>query len=253
MMRPGRVAAASFVLGGLTLVGALALGAPAALADDDDGIGITVTVSPAPTDPATTGGAGTSGGSSGSRPTRGSTTAVDDAVAPSPDEPAPVLEDDEVDLGGILFVSGLRSEYAWSINPLGGETETMLTVRNVSKTTFSSTVRFWADGPFGNRLSEVTGVAITDLKPGESRTVVGTLGGIGQSTFVQVHATLNPPKTVDGVELDPITRDAFVVVPPWGVLSLGVVGAVGFAGFSLVQFLRRPEMLSGPALAGVPA
>jgi hypothetical protein len=94
-------------------------------------------------------------------------------------------------------------------------------------------------------------VEIADLKPGETRTVEASLGGIGQSTFVQVHATLTPPKTVDGVELDSITRDQFLVVPPWGVAALGGAGALGFAGVTLAQFLGRTPFRFG--FGGVPA
>ena len=241
-----RYGTATLLVGSAALVATIAFGSSAALAEDidDNGIGITVSVTPAPVAPSATP-APTAAPITRFTPT----TPAADAVAPVGDAPKPA--DDEVDLGGILFVSGLSSVYTWSINPLDGAAETSFTVRNVSKSTFTSKVRFWADGPIGNRLSEVSDVKVTDLKPGETRTIEASLGGIGQSTFVQVHATLTPPKVVEGVELDSITRDQSVVIPPWGVVSLGGVGAVGFAGFSLVQFLRRPLIPLG--LGGVPA
>jgi len=240
-----RKGAAVLLLGTVGVAASLAFGASTAFAvdDDDNGIGITVEVTPAPTTPA----ASTTPSSS----TRPSAPAKPTADVVAPAAEAPVPADDEVDLGGILFVSGLSSVYDWSINPLDGATETSLTVRNVSKSTFTSTVRFWADGPIGNRLSEVADVKVTDLKPGESRTLEARLGGIGQSTFVQVHATLTPPKVVDGVKLDSLTRDQFIVIAPWGLAALGGLGVVGFAVFSLVQFLRRPMIPLG--LGGVPA
>ena len=240
-----RKGAAVLLLGTVGVAASLAFGASTAFAvdDDDNGIGITVEVTPAPATPATS----TTPPSS----TRPSAPAKPTADVVAPAAEAPVPADDEVDLGGILFVSGLSSVYDWSINPLDGATETSLTVRNVSKSTFTSTVRFWADGPIGNRLSEVADVKVTDLKPGESRTLEARLGGIGQSTFVQVHATLTPPKVVDGVKLDSLTRDQFIVIAPWGLAALGGLGVIGFAGFSLVQFLRRPMIPLG--LGGVPA
>jgi len=245
MRRAGRATAAAFLLAAVGLSATVGLGSSAAIADDENGIGLSVTVSPAPTDSTVVpAGPGSSpAGGTGSRPNPTTSTTVD-TVAPASDA-TPVPDDDEVDLGGILFVSGVTSSYDWSINPLGGAAETSITVRNVSKSTFSSTVRFWADGPVGNRLSEVKGVKITALKPGESRTVDASLGGIGQSTFVNVHATLSPPKSVDGVELASVTRDKFVVIPPWGVLGLGAMGGLAFAGFSLVQFVRRSFVPSG--------
>ena len=239
---------AATILGGIVVATVLGLGASAAFADDEDGIGLSVTISPSPTDgsttPGSTSGTDTPRGSSNPAPATGA-----DPVAPAAETPAP--EKGEVDLGGILFVSGVTSVYDWSINPLDGAAETSITVRNVSKSTFSSSVRFWADGPVGNRLSEVKGVKITALKPGESRTVEASLGGIGQSTFVNVHATITPPKMVDDVKLDSITRDQFVVIPPWGILSLGALGGLGFAAYALAQFIRRPSMPAG--LAGAPA
>jgi len=243
MRHTGRITTAALVLAAVGLVATVGLGSSAASADDEDGIGLSVTVSPAPVDSTVVPAAPGSGTGSGTR-TITTPNTTSDAVAPASDA-TPVLAEDEIDLGGVLFVSGLTSSYDWSINPLGGAAETSITVRNVSKSTFSSTVRFWADGPVGNRLSEVKGVKITALKPGESRTVDASLGGIGQSTFVNVHATLSPPKSVDGVELASVTRDKFVVIPPWGVLGLGAMGGLAFAGFSLVQFVRRSFVPSG--------
>jgi hypothetical protein len=263
MRRTPRFAAAAVLLGTVGLAATLGVGSSAAFADDEDGIGLSVTVSPAPSDttapgtaPASggsgssgsTGGSGGSGGSGSSNSSGGSSTPVD-AVAPVTDTPAP--EDDEVDLGGVLFVSGLTSAYDWSIDPLGGATEASFTVRNVSTSTFSSTVRFWADGPVGNRLSEVEGVRISALKPGESRTVDARLTGIGQSTFVRLHATLAPPTSVDGVKLESVTRDQFVVVAPWALLAIAGLGGLGFAAYALVQHGRRP--LAPAGLVGAPA
>jgi hypothetical protein len=253
MMRStARNTSAALLLGTVGVAACLAFGASSALAlggdDDDNGIGITIEVTPGPVAP-TTATATPAPAPASTKPMSPSSRPAPDAVAP-PAVDTPVPADDEVDLGGILFVSGLSSVYDWSINPLDGAAETSITVRNVSKSTFTSTARFWADGPIGNRLSEVADVKITDLKPGESRTLEASLGGIGQSTFVQVHATVTPPKVVDGVELDAVTRDQFVVIPPWGLASLGGVGVVGFAGFSLMQYLRRPMI---PLGLGVPA
>jgi hypothetical protein len=245
MRRTARYGATALLVGTVGLAATLAFGSTAAFAatgDDDNGVGITVTVTPAPSTPAPA-------GSAASTPPRTPTKPAVDAVAPVADKPVPA--DDEVDLGGILFVSGLTSVYSWSINPLDGALDTSFTVRNVSKTTFDSTVRFWVDGPLGNQLSEVADVKVTDLKPGESRTLEAKLGGIGQSTFVQVHAKLSPPKVVEGVKLDPLTRDEFLIIPPWGIAAIAGLGAIGFAGFSLVHFLRRP--ISSLGINGVPA
>ena len=217
------------------IAGALSFGASAAVADDTDGtdIGLEVTVTGGPTAPA----AGTPGRSTGGR-----RAAEDAAVAPAP-VPSATPAVDEVDVGGILFLGGLSSGYGWSINPFAGEAVTSFTVRNVSDTVLDSSVRFSANGPFGNRLSEVT-VAVDDLRPHESREVQATLTGLGQWTFIETRATLTPPKTVEGTKLEPVSRSQFIVVPPW--LLLGG-GAVGFGAAALVRGIRGPRLVDAPA------
>lgn len=212
--------------------------APVALADD--GIDITVTVSPAPTvsgPPGTNAGGSGSGstGSSGGRggPASGSSTVV---TGPNAEPTGAVLPTDGFDLGGILYLSGLTASTTLSPNPLGGSTHSYFTVRNVSDTTITASAAFWLDGPFGNQLSEVTGIDIVDLKPDESRIVDATLTGVGQWTFATAHATLTPPKVVEGTELSPITRDSFVVVTPW---LLGAAAGVAAATLGVLTLLRR--------------
>ena len=216
--------------------------APIAIADD--GIDITVTVSPAPTvsgPPGTNAGGSGSGstgssggrGGSGSGSSGGSSTVV---TGPNAEPTGAVLPADGFDLGGILYLSGLTASTTLSPNPLGGSTHSYFTVRNVSDTTITASAAFWLDGPFGNQLSEVTGIDIVDLKPDESRIVDATLTGVGQWTFATAHATLTPPKVVEGTELSPITRDSFVVVAPW---LLGAAAGVAAAALGVLALLRR--------------
>lgn len=222
--------------------GLLALGATgfaladagAAHADDDNGIGISITVptaeptSPTGTTPATGGGTSTSTG------TRGGASTATNSVAPA-NTTAVVPAADTVDLGGKLFIGGLSSTSIASVNPFAGEAVVSFTVRNISKETIDADVRFWADGPFGNQLSSVK-VPIEALKPDESRTVEATVTGLGQWTFIQVHAMFTPPATIEGIEMASVTRDQFLFVPPWLVLgggSLAIAGTAGFRAFRL--------------------
>jgi hypothetical protein len=168
-------------------------------------------------------------------------------VNPSTNPPATPAPG-EFDLGGVVYVSGLTSEYSPSANPFGGELQLHFTVRNVSSATFSSTARFWVDGPFGLMLGESDDVAISDLKPSEIRLVSATVHGVGQWTFVNAHATYTPPKNVAGVELTSVTRDSFVFFLPWMLLAIGVIGA---AAFAVSRILR--ELESEGALVGKPA
>jgi hypothetical protein len=235
-----RTAPTAFVVAaGLMALAATGLAladAQSARAEDDNGIGISITVptsTPTPAPSATAAPATGKGSTSTTGSTRSGTTGAVNSVAPASTTPV-VPAADTVDLGGKLFISGLSSNSVGSINPFAGEIVATFTVRNISTETFDSSVRFWADGPFGNELSQVR-VKIDELKPDESRTVTGTLTGIGQWTFIQVHAAYTPPKTLDGIELASATRDQFVFVPPWLVVGGGAFAAAGFAGVRAVR------------------
>ena len=140
----------------------------------------------------------------------------------------------ETDLGGILYLSGLRSNYVWSVNPAESVVELRITLRNVSQSTFDSTARFWIDTSLGNTVSELANFRIDGLRPNETRVVTARLGGLGQWTVLQAHATIKPPITVDGVALAPITRDSYVFIPP---LLAGGIGVFGIGAFFLGKSL----------------
>jgi hypothetical protein len=221
----GRGVTAVIILGIAVLAGGV-LSAAAAIPTDDGGIGITVTI--APTDG---GGSGNDGPGPGGGP---STPPIVPTPAPSG---TPKPHPGDFDLGGIVYVSGLTSHYIWSPNPTQSTAVLRFTVRNVSKTTFDSTARFWIDTTFGSRVSEVRGVAIMALRPGESRVVSATLGGLGQWTVLHGHVTFTPPPSVEGVTLAPITRDTFLFIPPLVAGGIGVVGGlVGVTAFLIVKF-----------------
>jgi hypothetical protein len=236
--RTARLLAASAVLlvaAALSAAGLLSTGVAASADDNSGGIGITVTV--APTDAnAGSGGSGGSGDSGGG--SDGSTTPSESpSSGPVPGSTPKPGGGDSV--GGIVFVSGLTSQYIWSPNPLRSAVELRLTVRNVSKTNFDSTARFWVTTTFGAKLSEANGIAVHALKPNETRVIRTTLGGLGQWTVLQAHATFNPPKVVEGTSLAPVTRDAFIVVPP---VIVGGVGVGAACVFILLKSFLFPKL-----------
>ncbi len=229
----------------LALLAALAGGSAAVAAENPapDGVNITVTVGP---------GSGTAvappaAGTTSNTTTR--TTVNGDVVVTGP-EVTPAVADDEQSIGGILYISGLGTAYAPSIDPLSGDLQVHFTVRNVSNATIDSTARFWVSNPFGGEISAVGPVDVAGLKPDESRVVDATLSGVGQWTFATAHVTLTPPETVDGVELAPLTRDAFVFLPPWFLLALAAIGA---AAYAVVRLIRAGSAVPGAVAAGAAA
>lgn len=224
------------MLFGVLLLGLLTVfpgvGTAQAVDGGDHDYNITVQVAPGQT---ATGGAGAAGTTPGTSRTVTTQTTVDASTvvtgAITPPEPAA----DEFSIGGILYVSGLSTAYSPSIDPLSGELAVQYTVRNVSGETIDSSSRFWVTNAFGAELSAVDPVQVTALKPGESRVVSAVLPGVGQWTFASAHMTLTPPATVAGVELQPLTRDVFVVLPPWFLLALIAIGGVAYVIVRIVR------------------
>lgn len=210
--------------------------AVAAQADDNEGdntggttLTVTVTATPTPTrSPTPTPTPSRSPQSSGSG--SGSTVVVPGAPSPVP-TPSPT----DFSINGVLYVSGLTTEYVPSLNPLAGQVNAQFTVRNVSSTPISSRVDFWLNGPFGQNLSSAGDIDVRRLMPQEARVVDVVLTGPGQWTFTTVGFTLTPSTIVDGTTLEPFTREAVVFFIPWFVLVLGLLAAGIYA---IVRVLR---------------
>jgi hypothetical protein len=220
-----------FVAAGLSTAGM------ASAADGDSGgIGITVTV--APSDPATGashGGTRDSGGTSDTPGNSGGPGGTGGTADPTgPPTPGSARIPADAPRIGIVDVSGLTSKFLWLPDPTSSAVELSFVVRNVSKSTFNSTARFWVDTTFGSRLSEMRGIRIRTLKPGETRTVRATLVGLGQWTVLHAHATFAPPPSVDGTKVAAVSRDSYIFVPP---LVAGGIGGGGAIAFVLVKFL----------------
>ncbi|MFB2582952.1 hypothetical protein ACEXQD_17020 [Herbiconiux sp. P15] len=252
--RAGSLAAAAAALTLAALVTGMAAGATGSAAHASGsraaadappppaGINLQVTVAPSTKAPTAPPPAATApGGSRTTTTTEGGSTVVTGPVS------APPLEEGEYSLGGILYISGLSTEYRPSIDPLAGELVTSFTVRNVSSSTIDSSARFWVSGPFGAELSAVDPVEIDGLNPDETTVVSATLTGVGQWTFATAHVTITPPDVVDGVPLEPMTRDAFVFLPPWFLLILLALAGVAYAVVRVVRAQSAPVIVStGP-------
>lgn len=234
--RAARRAAQGLVVVTVALGGVLGVAGAAQAAPDDgtNGIGLSVVV-PQPT-PTSTGSPSGTGSTGSGTTTSGSKTAT--AVTPV-SQTSSTSDSNGLDLGGVVFVSGLTTRHLPSLNPAQGSLAVEFTVRNISEQPMDATAHFWVDGPFGNTLSDIDGVAIDHLKSGETRVVAATLPGIGQWTVLNAHAVFTPPASVDGVKLSAVTRDATVLAAPWfSILSLGIV----IAAVLIVGALQRVRL-----------
>lgn len=156
--------------------------------------------------------------------------------AASADEAIAALGDDAFDLGGVFQLSGLVGTATPAVDPRGGSVKLAMTVQNVTSWAVSPDLRFRLENGLGMQVAQSDDIVIADLRPGETRTVTATLTDIGQWGVFNAQVTFTPPESVRGTVLSPITRDAFLVVPPFFVLSLlGGLSAV----FFLVRYLLR--------------
>lgn len=201
---------------GTVLTGVLALGlaTPAAAAG-----------SPAPQTSTTAPGASSSG------------SAAAGTSVPSPTPGAAGGTQHPVDVGGVLFVSGVRTTYHRSWNPLGGSLHVELTVRNATAQVLDASASLGATTLVGVDLGGADSIAVRGLNPGEVRTVGADIRGVGQWGVLRAHMTVTPPASLGGVALQPLTRDGWRVVPPWylvGVLALGAAAPVVLRRYRLV-------------------
>ncbi|MFF2051046.1 hypothetical protein ACFVU2_05535 [Leifsonia sp. NPDC058194] len=240
MRRTARTLARTLALSVVLGLGMLLAGAGAASADDG-GIGISIDIPS--TDDTSTGGTGSSGtGGSGYPGTTVPTDAPPSDVAGPGATPAPAVAVDN----GPFNVSGLNAKFVPSLNPGAGSIVVSFSVHNGSASTWSSTVRVWLTGPFGNALDDSGAIAVTDLKPGHTVTYSRTLTGVGQWAVVTAHAKFTPPATIDGIATKPALREATVFAFPW----LGSVGAVLAAtALAIVLALRAAAAVPAAVLA----
>jgi hypothetical protein len=238
------VAGPRLLLGGvgLFLIAGLLGTASAAMAGDGppQGVGIQAQVTGAPSDDgglAVTGSGGASGSAQGSGiPGAPSATEVLGSGGPG-GTPAPSPSGQSA-ADGVLAVSGLRVAYRSAGDPRAGLLHVEATVRNASDQVMDVGAQFSATTVFGAQLDRSVPTTVSRLAPGEMRVVEADLSGMGQWGLVVAHLTLRPPARVDGVDVAPMTRDRYVLVPPWFSLALA---ALLLAGGAAWRWAGRPS------------
>jgi hypothetical protein len=205
----------------------------------DDNIGITVNVevldtsasassSATATATSTTTGQPTSGTSATA--SSGATSSTSTSGGPTSSTSSP--PSDETSIGGVLYISGLSMAYTPSINPFDGHVDMRFTVRNAYKKALDAHASFWVTAWFGNRVGRQVEVSVPDIQPGETRAVTASVHGVGQWGILNGHVTFVPPKSLDSVTLNAVTRTGTIVYIPWFF-------AVCLAGGSAIWFALR--------------
>jgi hypothetical protein len=144
-----------------------------------------------------------SGGSSG-----GGGSHVTQSPIPSPTESA----DSQTE--GVLYVGGVRIDSESTFNWQGSSLSSAITIHNAYKRKYSVNIRIetTAWGLFGLAKPEI--FHVSDLKPNETRMVAQTIDRPGQWGIYTSTFTVIPPRTIDGLRLRPIVRQATTFVFP---------------------------------------
>jgi hypothetical protein len=186
-----------------------------------------------------TGSGGSSGGSSsggsGGSSSGGSSTGGSGQGGTGGGTGSSTAQPSEITADGVLYVGGLESSTAMSLDPGEGYVTLWFTVRNTSKSTIDATASFWMTSFFDNEIDAVDAVPVTALKPDETRVVTAQLHRGGQWILLNAHVTLTPPDSVDGTKLSPVTRDAIVLLFPWLLAIIAVVILGGLLAWRLIR------------------
>lgn len=227
---------AGFVVAGMLSVGAVAVSSASA---SDPGVTVDVvddssTPGPSPsTGTGSTGtgltGTGSTGGGFGSPGQTGTTSG-----SATPPATATVAPGERV----LFVVAGLTASGSPSANPLaGGRVTASVSVQNLTTQAFDAEAEFHLDDLFGNELAASHVVLVTALQPGELRSVSVDLGEVQFAGLGHAYATVTPPAKVADVELAPVTRDTWTVLPSW--YAVGVLAAAGISTAAWAYFRRR--------------
>lgn len=215
--------------------GAAAFGSDIAVDIVDD----VATPSPSASAPAPQGSTGPGGGSgpgySGGGGAGGGQPDPAPASTPAPSTTVPPGE-------RVMFVvSGLTAVGHPTANPLaGGRVTAEVTVQNLTGEAFDASAEFRVDDVFGNELASLPDVAIGNLAAGDRRTVEVDLGEVRISGLVHVSATVTPPSQVGDLELSPVSRDAWTMLPSWYAVGLLFATAITLATWAYRRYGRKP-------------
>ena len=133
-----------------------------------------------------------------------------------------------------VLVDGLSARNTSAFQPFVGTIAASVSVRNLSRESISIEARFTAANAAGLQLAGAR--QTLSFRPGQTRLMSASLGGIAQTGPIHVSVVVVPPPTIEGVTQKPIPRDTWVLLVPWTLA--GGVAAIG----CLWQLVRRVRL-----------
>ena len=182
---------------------------------------------------------GNAGGGAGGGTGGGGTGTSEPTVSPNPTA-------GYSSIGGVLLVGGdsAYSEPSW--NPLGEKAHISVSLYNSYKKPYGVKVTTKVQNALGITLGEANAIKISNLLPGQHLLAMATTSaGIGQWGFYTATITVQPPKSIDGISLENVTRQVnFVVIPIWPMTIVLFTLAILFLRNLTSNFRRRLRVRS---------
>jgi len=125
-----------------------------------------------------------------------------------------------------LAVTGIRTVYRPSPNPLGGSARVTYRIENRGNVRLGADHRVSVGGPFGIAAKRATGETVKELLPGEDVTVRTTIDGVLAGGLAQTDVTVDPVPIGDAGGLDAATGRSMTLALPVTVLALVVAAAL---------------------------
>lgn len=127
-----------------------------------------------------------------------------------------------------LTISSFAGAHHGGLNPADGSVTTTATITNSGNVALSGILTLTATSWFG--IGQSSTVTLAETLPGNTQTVEFELPGVPQTGFVRTNLVLVSGLSGDAPDPGPLPvarREAFSWAPPWSVLAVAAVVAVG--------------------------
>lgn len=145
------------------------------------------------------------------------------------------------DLQPVLTASSFTGSYAGGLNPFDGTVTVTAVLNNTGNVALSGVVDVDVRTWFGALVGTSVQTEVSEILPGNTRTVSFQVAGVPQAGYVQPHLLLRSSVVGDAPDPGPlpvIERDTFLLALPWVLLALV---ALGVGGWFLLRWWRRRE------------
>ncbi|WP_051208590.1 WxL protein peptidoglycan domain-containing protein [Propionicicella superfundia] len=145
------------------------------------------------------------------------------------------------DLQPNLTISSLSGAHKSGLNPADGSVTVTATITNSGNVALEGVLTLSASTWFGIGVGETTRQPLSEILPGNTRTVVVELAGVPQAGYAQVKLLLQSGISGDAPDPGPlpvVERDVFVFAVPW--IVLGVL-ALAVAVWLVLRWRRRRD------------